>query len=113
MQMDTKLRKWMVEFLDEKLTVAEKGWLNIHIVDELSNAQDHIVHLLTDLGAIRKAEGEYEYMLTARAWDIRWRLAHPGLAWLRDNWFSAGVLMVSVLVGIGTIVSNFIIRGAS
>ena len=32
----------------------------------------------------------------------------PRTAWLSDNWFPVGVLAVTALVGVGTIVSNVI-----
>ena len=33
-------------------------------------------------------------------------LEHPIAAWVKANWFSAGILAVTALVGVGTIVSN-------
>ena len=91
----------MVKFIDDSLAD------NPTIIYRSSALDWEVANYLEDLGAIRQAN-DHHYTLTVFAPEVRRRLNHPRLAWFCDNWFSVGVLLVSLLVGVGTIISNFI-----
>ena len=108
--MDKEIRRKMIAFLDEKLAEGDISPITISdsFVSEWGRAT---IYHLTDLGALEEEiddDANSYWMLTVHAHQVRGRLAHPRLAWLQDNWFQCGVLFVTLLVGIGTIVSNFV-----
>ena len=97
------IRQQMVELIDE-LQASPNILIQLRGGD--GPEKRRAVAYLADMGAL--VEISAGYRLTAYATRVRRQLIHPLTAWLSDNWFPVGVLVVAVLVGVGTIVSNVI-----
>ncbi len=103
--MNKATRRKMIDCIDEHLK--QESFIGI------SSSQGNLrkwgmdtLRYLEDLGALYRVENGWR--LTVHAPKVRQSLAHPWLYWLKENWFSVGILIVTGLVGVGTIVSNFL-----
>ena len=99
------IKRLMIAHIDE-LTTDPRLYLLAKAGDSFEYRR--ALRYLEDLRAVEDTNGRGAYTLTVWASQVRYRLVHPRLAWIRDNWFPMGVLMVSALVGVGTIVSNVV-----
>ena len=109
--MDKETKRKMISFLDQKMREAAED-NNVVVAASAGNIEKwgrSTLHYLRDLGALR--EVEHGWVITAHASEVRGRLFHPRVVWLRENWFPVGILLITALVGVGTIVSNVFSRG--
>ena len=99
------IKRLMVARIDE-LAANPRRYLQTMAGDSFEDRR--ALRFLENLHAVEDTNGRGAYTLTVWGSQVRFRLAHSHLAWIRDNWFPMGVLMVSALVGVGTIVSNVV-----
>ena len=102
-----KTRKRAIEILENLLSGDGEDYPSEFIPTLATPPPDvSACQYLGDLGALTYRGGSWRP--TAMAPSVWVALKSPRRAWLMRNWFPLGVLIITGLVGVGTIISNFV-----